>query len=109
MRGRYSIGLTILMVAISVGCGGGSGTRLNVAAGQLAVSPSTLDFGQVAVGAKATRTGTLTAGNARIVVTSADWSGEGYSVSGVTFPVAIAAPGSTTLTVIGAPGFASIV
>ena len=103
MRGRYSVGLAVLMAAISIGCGGGGGTGPNVAAGQLAVSPSTLDFGQVAVGTKATRTGTLTAGNARIVVNSADWSGEGYTVSGVTFPVAIAAGQSVAFKVTFSP------
>src|SRR5437879_233516 len=46
MRGRHSVGLAILMAAVSIGCGGSSRTRLNVAAGQLSVSPSILDFGQ---------------------------------------------------------------
>ena len=93
----------ILASAISIGCGGGSGTHLDVPAGQLFVSPSKLDFGKVAVGQTVTRTGTLRAGNARITVTSADWSGEGYSVSGVTFPITVAAGQSVPFKVTFAP------
>jgi hypothetical protein len=103
MRGRTLLGLVILTIAISIGCGGGRGTHQDVAAGQLFVSPSTLDFGKVAVGQEATKTGTLRAGNARITVTSADWSGEGYSVSGVTFPVTVAAGQSVPFKVTFAP------
>jgi hypothetical protein len=47
MRGRYLLGLVILIAAISIGCGRGSGTHQDVPAGQLSVSPSTLDFGKV--------------------------------------------------------------
>ena len=103
MHGRYFLGLMILASAISIGCGGGSGTHLDVPAGQLFVSPSRLDFGKVAVGQTVTRTGTLRAGNARITVTSADWSGEGYSVSGVTFPITVAAGQSVPFKVTFAP------
>ena len=97
MRGRLFLALMILTMAMSIGCGGGSGTHQvvlagqPVAAGQLVISPSTLDFGEVPVGQTVTKTGTLTAGNAHITVTSADWKGEGYSVSGIAFPLTVAA------------------
>ncbi len=58
MRRGYFFGLAILTAAISIGCGRGSGTHPDVPAGQLLVSPSILDFGKVAVGHKATKTGT---------------------------------------------------
>jgi len=103
MGGRHFLGLVILTATISIGCGGGSGTHQDVPTGQLAVSPSTLAFGQVAVGQEATKTGTLEAGNARITVASADWSGEGFSVSGITFPVTIAAGQSVIFKVTFAP------
>ncbi len=103
MRGTYLLGLVILTAAISVGCGGGSGTHQDVPAGQLVVSPSSLDFGKVAVGHKVTKTGTIRAGNARITVASADWSGEGYSVSGIAFPVTVAAGQSVSFKVTFAP------
>lgn len=91
MCGKYCLGLALLTAVISVGCGGGNGTHQDVPAGQLVVSPSTLDFGKVAVGNKVTETGTLIAGNARITVTSADWTGEGFSLGGIAFPVTVAA------------------
>jgi hypothetical protein len=103
MSGRYFLGLIVLTTLISIGCGGGSSTHLDVPAGHLVVSPSALDFGVVEVGQKETKTGTLRAGNARITVASADWSGDGYSVSGVTFPVTIAAGQSVPFNVTFAP------
>lgn len=78
-----------------------SGTGL--AAGQLGVSPSTLDFGDVTVGSSANKTGTLTAGATDINVSSAGWNGQGYSVSGITFPVKVAAGTNTTYTVTFTP------
>ena len=102
MQGRLFLGLAILITTFSIGCGGGSSANRGVAAGELAVSPSTLDFGQVAVGTQKGQTGTLTAGDASITVTSADWSGDGYSVSGIVFPLTIRAgqsvPFKTTFT-----------
>ena len=103
MRGRYLLALAILATAIATGCGGGASTRQDVAAGQLTVSPSSLAFGDVAVGNQATKTGMLKAGNARVEVTSANWSGEGYSVSGIMFPVTVAAGQSVSFKVTFAP------
>jgi hypothetical protein len=106
MHGRLFLGLAILTMAISIGCGGGGGPRnasRHVAAGELAISPCTLDFGRVAVGTHRGVTGTLTAGDSSIRVTSADWSGEGYSVSGIVFPLTIRAGQSVPFKVIFAP------
>jgi hypothetical protein len=108
MRGRHFLGLIvltliILMAMALIGCGGGNNTRLDVAAGQLVVTPSAFDFGKVAVGQEATRIGTLHAGNASITVTSADWSGEGFSLSGIAFPVTVAAGQSVPFKVTFAP------
>jgi Abnormal spindle-like microcephaly-assoc'd, ASPM-SPD-2-Hydin len=103
MEGRYFLGLLVLVTTMSIGCGSGSGTHLDVPPGQLAVFPPALQFGKVAVGRKATKTGTLKAGNARIVVTSADWNGEGYSISGVAFPVTVEAGQSVSFDVTFTP------
>jgi hypothetical protein len=84
--------------AVNVGL---SGTGL--AAGQLAVAPSTLNFGNVNVGNSSNLTGTLTAGSSSVTVSSASWNGQGYSVSGITFPVTISSGQSTTFTVTFAP------
>ncbi|MGA7379252.1 MAG: hypothetical protein WBX03_00245 [Terriglobales bacterium] len=72
-------------------------------AGQLSVSPITMNFGSVAIGSQATQSGTLTAGSSDINVMSAAWSGQGYSVSGITFPVTVAAGKSVNYTVTFAP------
>jgi hypothetical protein len=103
MQGRFFLGWAILMTALSLGCGGGGSTNRTVAAGELAVSPSTLDFGQVVVGANKGQTGTLTAGDSSITVTSADWHGDGYSISGIVFPLTIRAGQSVPFKITFAP------
>jgi hypothetical protein len=78
-----------------------SGTGLGAA--QLAVAPATLNFGNVAVGSSANLSGTLSAGASSITVSSAAWNGQGYSVSGITFPVTIAAGSGVPFTVTFTP------
>lgn len=74
-----------------------------LAQGQLAVTPSTMNFGSVTVNTSATLTGTLTAGSTDIQVASAGWSGTGYTVDGITFPVTVAAGSSVPFTVTFTP------
>jgi hypothetical protein len=62
-----------------------------------------LSFGNVAVGANSVKQGMLTAIGADIKVTSAAWSGQGYSLSGITFPVTVPAGQSTAFTVTFTP------
>jgi hypothetical protein len=71
--------------------------------GLLSVSPTTMSFGTVAVNSSANLTGTLTAGTSDINVTSAAWTGQGYSVSGITFPVTVPAGKSVNYTVTFTP------
>jgi HYDIN/CFA65/VesB family protein len=78
-----------------------AGTGL--ASGQLAVSPSAMDFGSVVLGSSQTQTGSLTAGSSSITVSSASWNGSGYSLSGVTFPLSVPAGQSIPFTVTFAP------
>lgn len=80
-----------------------SGTGLTLAAGQLAVSPSTITFGNVAIGSSASQNGKLTASGSSVTVSSADWSGQGYSISGISFPVTIAAGQSVAFAVTFTP------
>ena len=104
-RFRVALGGALLAFSLGVltGCSGvssGSQSQQNdPSAGTLTVSPSTLDFGNVAVGSDSSLTGTLKASDADVKVSSADWSGAGYSVSGITFPVTIPAGQSTNYTV----------
>jgi hypothetical protein len=72
-------------------------------AGQLAVSPSTMNFGAINVGASRSQSGALTAGSSAITVSSASWNGTGYSLGGITFPVSVPAGQSVPFTVTFAP------
>jgi hypothetical protein len=71
--------------------------------GQLSVSPSSMNFGNVAVGSTQDLAGTLTASGSSVTVSSAAWNGQGYSVSGITFPVSVAAGKSVSYTVSFTP------
>jgi hypothetical protein len=68
-----------------------SGTGTPVPQGQLSVSPTNIDFGNVFVGTNANQTGTLTASGASVTVTSDTVSGSAFAVSGLSFPVTIPA------------------
>ena len=69
----------------------------------LVVSPSTLNFGSVAVNKTKTMTGTLTADTSDVTLSSAEWNGEGYAVAGITFPVTIIAGQSISFDVTFTP------
>ena len=97
--------LALPMLVALVGCQGvtSASQANNATAGQLAVSPATISFGNVAVGSDSIKQGTLTAVSSDIKVTSAAWSGQGYSVSGITFPVTIPSGQNIPFTVTFAP------
>jgi hypothetical protein len=104
--------LAALSLSVLTGCSGVSSgsqssnqppSQNNPSAGKLAVSPASLAFGNVAVGNSSPLTGTLTASNADVTVSSADWTGSGYAVSGITFPVTISAGKSANYTVTFTP------
>jgi hypothetical protein len=101
--------LAVPVIIVLVGCQGVSSSSSkqssnnNAGAGQLAVNPSAMNFGNVAVGSNAVQSGTLTAGSSDITVTSAAWNGQGYSLSGITFPVTVPATQSVPFKVTFAP------
>jgi hypothetical protein len=68
-----------------------AGTGTPVPKGQLSVSPTSIDFGNVTVGTQATRTGTLNASVAAVTVSSGIVKGAAFSLSGLSFPVTIPA------------------
>jgi hypothetical protein len=78
-------------------------TGTGLALGQLGVSPSTMSFGNVTVGNSQNQNGTLTAGAADVTVSTASWNGQGYSLTGITFPTTIKAGKSASFTVTFAP------
>jgi HYDIN/CFA65/VesB family protein/centrosomal CEP192-like protein/ASPM-SPD-2-Hydin domain-containing protein len=71
--------------------------------GQLTVSPGSANFGNVTVGSSASQAGTLSATGASVTVSSASLSNPEFSVSGVIFPLTIAAGQSVPITVVFAP------
>jgi hypothetical protein len=77
----------------------GTGT----AQGQLAVSPTSANFGNVTVGTSTSQAGTLSATGASVTVSSASVSNPEFSLSGVIFPLTIAAGQSVPITVAFAP------
>ena len=78
-------------------------TGSTIVGSQLVLFPSKLNFGGVALGASKTLTGTLSAGSTDVVVASASWNGQGYSVSGIDFPVTVPANTSISYKVSFAP------
>jgi hypothetical protein len=83
-----------LTVALS-----GTGT----AQGQLTLTPTALDFGNVTVGATATQASSLSAGGASVTVSSASLSSVEFSLTGISFPLTIAAGQSVPFTLTFAP------
>jgi hypothetical protein len=77
----------------------GTGT----AQGQLSVSPGTLNFGNVVVGANLALTGSLTANTGSVTVTSGSSNSSEFVLSGITFPKTIAAGQSASFTVTFTP------
>jgi Abnormal spindle-like microcephaly-assoc'd, ASPM-SPD-2-Hydin len=71
--------------------------------GQLNLTPTALDFGNVTVGAKASQASSLSAGGASVTVSSANLSSVEFSLSGISFPVTIAAGQSVPFTLTFAP------
>ncbi len=70
---------------------------------QLIALPYTLNFGSVTVGTSATLSGSLTAGGTSITVSSAVVTGQGFSFSGIKFPVTVPAGTSIPYSVVFAP------
>jgi len=112
LRVRFAGGLVIVAgLLLLSGCAGISSASKQTqppgsTTGQLSVSPSTMSFGNVAVGSNAVQTGTLTASSADVTVSSAGWNGSGYSVSGITFPVTVPSGQSVKYSVTFAPAAA---
>ncbi len=77
----------------------GSGTK----SAQLSVVPAALSFGNVNLGKRQTLTGNLRATGAAVTVSSASWSGSGYSLSGISFPATVAAGQQLPFNVTFAP------
>ncbi len=80
-----------------------SGTGTPVPEGTLAVSPISLDFGNVVVGTNSQLTGTLTASGESVKVSSDIFNGSAYALSGISFPVTIPAGQHVQFTITFTP------
>ena len=104
---RYCLALLLVVVSLLAGCGGGTTALTTPSAGngggQLSVSSSNIAFGNVTVGSSSTQTGKVTAGASAVTISSGSWSGDGFSLSGITFPVALMAGQSVPFAVTFAP------
>jgi hypothetical protein len=107
---RYCQALVMVAVAVLMGCGGGTaspngsspGSNGTSVPGTLVVT-SAMAFGNVALGSSTAQTGKLTAATSAVTVSSASWNGDGFSVSGITFPATLTAGQSASFTVTFAP------
>jgi HYDIN/CFA65/VesB-like, Ig-like domain/Cep192 domain 4/Abnormal spindle-like microcephaly-assoc'd, ASPM-SPD-2-Hydin len=77
----------------------GTGTAL----GQLTLTPTALGFGSVTVGSNASQASSLSASGASVTVSSASLSSAEFSLTGISFPLTIAAGQSVPFTVTFAP------
>ena len=93
----------LLLLSLLTGCGGGSIFPQPASNAQLAVSPAALSFGSIGVGNSKTLTGTLKAARGTVNISTAEWSGPGYALSGISFPLSIAEGHSTPFTVTFTP------
>ena len=77
----------------------GSGT----AQGQLILTPAALDFGQVTVGSNVSQASVLSASGTSVTVSSASLNSTEFSLTGLSFPLTIAAGQSVPYTLTFAP------
>ena len=92
--------LLVTSLFLLVGCQGVSnGTPNTTGSAQLAVAPTTLNAGNVVVGASGTASGNLTASAGSVTVTAASTNNSEFTVSGLSLPVTIASGGSVPFTV----------
>ena len=79
-------------------------TGTGIAPGQLSASPASLAFGNVQIGSSSNKSETLTNnGGTAVTISQATPTGTGYSMSGLTLPVTLAAGQSVGFTVTYAP------
>jgi hypothetical protein len=78
-----------------------SGT--GAAAGELAVTPASLSFGNVAVGSSLSLNGSLNASGASVTITSASLNNSEFVLSGISLPATLAAGQSAPFTVTFTP------
>jgi hypothetical protein len=99
-NGALSVASNATNSSLSVPLSGSGGT---VAAGQLSVSPSSINFGSVTTGSSQSQTASLTATNGSVSISSGSITGTEFSVSGISFPVTLASGQSASFKVTFKP------
>jgi hypothetical protein len=88
---------------LSIAMSGTGTSSVGVSSGQLNVSPSTINAGNVTVGTSGSQSGILSATGASLVVLSADIDSSEFSISGLSFPLTLSAGQSVNFTVTFTP------
>jgi len=102
---------TLALSAFLVGCQGFSSTNQNsqnsqtpTSPGDLAVSPTSVTFGNVQVGTSQSESVSLSnSGQSAVTLSQATVSGSGFSISGLSLPLTLSVGQSTTVNVIFNP------
>jgi len=104
---RYDTLLVLLALGALVGCQGvsvGKQSLQTAVSGQLAATPGSVSFGNVQVGTSQTQSATLSnTGGSSLTITQATVTGTGFSISGLTTPLTLAAGQSATFSVVFQP------
>ena len=98
--------VALLVILATSGCVGvtGKGTNPNVTGVAIEISPSSVSFGNVAVGQSTTKTVTLTnTGTEALSVSGISVSGTGFTASGPHLPISLAAGQSTSISAVFKP------
>jgi hypothetical protein len=118
LAGNQSVTFTATFTPTSAGAASGnlsvvsnaSNSPLSIAlsgtgtsAGQLAVSPTSLSFGNVIVGSSSSLTGSLTASGASVTINSASLNNSEFVLSGISLPATLPAGQSAPFTVTFTP------
>src|ERR1700691_1433852 len=106
LRG-ISAAIALLAILVSSGCVGAAGKSSNAAAAtgpSIEISPSTVSFGDLAVGQSATKTVTVTNdGTGVLKVSGISVTGTGFSASGPKLPMSLSAGQSTSISAVFKP------
>jgi hypothetical protein len=107
LRNRWHAMLVVVGLASLLGCQGLAPKQQTQGAGQLTPSPASISFGNVQVGTNQSQGGSVTnTGGSSVTITQVAASGSGYSVSGITVPLTLAAGQSANFSVVFAPAAA---
>ena len=99
--------VALLAILVTSGCVGAAGKSSNAAAAtgpSIEISPSTVSFGDLAVGQSATKTVTVTNdGTGVLTVSAISVTGTGFSASGPKLPMSLSAGQSTSISAVFKP------